>query len=119
MILKTQATFAMLAATVLMVGCGVLSWVSGSIATRIGPNAEKGLVSLQCQASSTGACYFLVGEAFETAYEVRQGESRDIASPDRPLPVCSTHSASFRLHCNKRTTIGPEAAVVYQSVAVH
>lgn len=117
MLFRLTLALSMIIGTAALVsGCAAaVPWIPGSVSTKIAPRAEEGLVSLQCQASSTGTCYFLVGEMFETTYEVKQGESKAIVARDHPLPVCASHSASYRLHCNKQTTVGPGAAVVYQS----
>lgn len=112
---KSTSSLAMIAAASLLSGCAAaVSWIPGSVATKVEPRREEGKVSLQCQATSSGTCFFLVGETFETTYEVKQGESKNILAPDLALPVCSTHAATFRFNCNKRTTIGPGPTVTYQ-----
>lgn len=103
------------AAAVFLAGCSTLPSLPGSVSTKIDSETEPGAVALHCLASSTGACHFLVGEAFETAHEVRQGQVLKIPAPDQALPICASHSASFRLLCDRKTTIGPGGAVKFQS----
>ena len=66
-------------------------------------------MALHCLASSTGTCHFLIGETFETAHAVPQGEVLKMPAPDKARPICASHSASFRLLCDRKTTIGPGA----------
>jgi tetrahydromethanopterin S-methyltransferase subunit A len=98
-------TLAMLAVVALLGACHD-GPVGGNLAFKVA-SSDQGFISLQCQVSSTGMCHFLVGKQFETAYEVKVGESKRIAAPTSALPFCATTSASSIGQCNKQTTIGP------------
>lgn len=96
-------------APLLLAGCSTLSSLPGSVSTRIDSEAEPGAVALHCLTSTTGTGHFGVGEAFETAHEVRQGQVLKIPAPAQTVPICAFHSASFRLLCDRQTTTGPGA----------
>jgi hypothetical protein len=103
----------LLAATTILNGCSFVL-PPGSISTTVSPNTSDGSLSLQCQASSTDRCYFLVGEAFESIYEVKVGDSKSIPAPSGPLPFCVTNTLTYRTHCTKLTTIGPGSLVTFK-----
>lgn len=105
-------------AALLLAGCSTLGWPPGSVSTRIDPVTEPGVVSLHCLASSTGACHFLLGEAWETHHEVRQGQVLKIPAPQQALPICATHAAGFRLLCTRKTTLGPGATMTFQTASL-
>lgn len=111
--MTTKTTIAMLAIAALLGACHD-GPIAGNIAFKTAPS-DQGFIALQCQASSTGTCHFLVGEQFETAYEVKVGESKRIAAPTSELPFCATPSATSTVQCNKKTTIGPGPTINLKS----
>jgi hypothetical protein len=85
-----------------------ISSVPGSISIKVAPMLAEGQLLLQCEASSSGKCYFLFGEQYDVVYEVVVGESKSIPAPKKPTPFCATFSNSFRKLCNKNTFISPD-----------
>ncbi|MBC3881901.1 hypothetical protein H8K35_10565 [Undibacterium sp. LX40W] len=90
-------------------GCITLvNHIPGSIAIKVEPVLAEGQLLLQCEASSSGKCYFLIGEQYDVVYEVVVGESKPIPAPKQATPFCATFSNSFRKLCNKNTFISPD-----------
>jgi hypothetical protein len=81
----------------------------GNINAGISPNVDKDKVTLDCRQSSSGTCYFMIGEDFETIHEVKAGSSKQIQTPTSALPVCAIHDIKIRNRCSKETKIGPQA----------
>lgn len=89
-------------------GCITLvNHIPGSIAIKVAPVLAEGQLLLQCEASSSGKCYFLIGEQYDVVYEVVVGESKSIPAPKKAALFCATFSISFRKLCNENTYISP------------
>jgi hypothetical protein len=95
--------------TVLLSGC------LDSVVSKVSPSDRPDHVELKCQDSSSGTCFFLVGQNFETVYEVPKGGQLLIATLQEPQPVCATYKVSKTDFCNTNTTIGPGSNVVTRS----
>ncbi|WMW80894.1 hypothetical protein RF679_01105 [Undibacterium cyanobacteriorum] len=84
-----------------------INHIPGSIAIKVVPVVAEGQLLLQCEASSSGKCYFLIGDQYDVVYEAVVGESKPIPAPKQPVPFCATFSNSFRKLCNQNTFISP------------
>ena len=109
------ASLTLLVAIACLSGCSFFP--PGGISTVVASNKSDGTIALQCQASSTGICYFRLGEAFDSIHDLKVGESKAIPSPSSTIPVCATNTLSYRLHCTTMTTIGPGSLVTYKWVS--